>query len=287
MDSLQRLQKFIYSSIAEEAIRPEILMGLRIPATDPYRRIQHNQLYMQNQYLNELKIRKEDHYQKLKKLALDSKDEYAPAIFNFLKFYVDNSQDKFFDVSFSVEQITNLFNLAEQNLFDEQRDQLQLLKLSFYFKVCNIHAEGGLTRKSQQYLLPYLSYIYNFYKDKKINETTALNLGNFFARFKYNDWAFSIISPFAFEEKPDYDLLRLFLKLGYLHPDEDNENIYSNWLKFAHDYLPSQKWCEMFVGPCNVSFQVFDSEKIRQMYCEKCSTHTNYAKDPERWEKKK
>ncbi len=45
----------------------------------------------------------------------------------------------------------------------------------------------------------------------------------------------------------------------------------------------SATWCSLFVGPCNISFQLWDSEAMRNLYCEECGEWKNYGKDPSKW----
>jgi hypothetical protein len=81
--------------------------------------------------------------------------------------------------------------------------------------------------------------------------------------------------------------LMQYIRLTYAHVEEDREfDNYYNFIAWAKTYLTHEEWCSMFVGPCNISFQLFDSEKARNLYCEECSEWKNYAKNPTQWKAK-
>ena len=63
----------------------------------------------------------------------------------------------------------------------------------------------------------------------------------------------------------------LHAKMSYSHNQEYNDHRYHDFLINLHSEIKEKTWCEMFVGPCNISFPVFDYEKLRNFYCEKCS----------------
>ena len=70
-----------------------------------------------------------------------------------------------------------------------------------------------------------------------------------------------------------------------MHYETDSAaaNDYYSLLAWSKEILTTEEWCSMFVGPCNISFQVFDHEATRNLYCEECSDHRNYAESPEQW----
>ena len=67
--------------------------------------------------------------------------------------------------------------------------------------------------------------------------------------------------------------------MSYIHSDEDPRSKFYKWMAHAAIILTKDEYCGMFTGSCNMSFQVFDNETIRNTYCEKCKEKSNYALD--------
>ncbi|MGL4595915.1 MAG: hypothetical protein ACRCYO_00210, partial [Bacteroidia bacterium] len=86
---------------------------------------------------------------------------------------------------------------------------------------------------------------------------------------------------------PHHGCLMQYLRMTYVNVQE-YPNYFPDYYKqlcWARTVLTHEEWCSLFVGPCNISFQVFDSEAMRNIYCEECAGWPNYARDPSKWKK--
>ena len=75
------------------------------------------------------------------------------------------------------------------------------------------------------------------------------------------------------------EILAYYLKVRYRHPEEFPNAGYVDELLDSYSILSKAQWCQLFVGPCNISFQIFDDERIRNLYCKECSDKKNFAQD--------
>lgn len=93
-----------------------------------------------------------------------------------------------------------------------------------------------------------------------------------------------VLLQWMIRNNPQLDETRgLFAKLSYYHSEEYHDRMYHESLIALFNNMNQENWCNLFVGPCNISFQVLDDEKLRNFYCEKCQKYPNYAQSPEKW----
>ena len=102
-------------------------------------------------------------------------------------------------------------------------------------------------------------------------------VASFFSKFSRFDLAKEILKPKVFIENPDVKILSLYLKVSYVHIEEAEDESFYEFVMESYKKMTSDEWCSLFIGPCNISFQVFDHEKLRDFYCEKCAGKSNYA----------
>jgi len=63
----------------------------------------------------------------------------------------------------------------------------------------------------------------------------------------------------------------LYLK-AYFFSQVYNEDLSDVELRLmdADRFLTNSEWCNLFMGPCNINFEIFDYQPLKNMYCEKC-----------------
>lgn len=125
----------------------------------------------------------------------------------------------------------------------------------------------------------------NCFLEDTITDENRYALAQSFVYGEQEDLAFNMLDAKMQLAKPYVPSLILYTKLLFMHPEEWDDDTYVQYLIDVKSKLSDEEWCQMFVGPCNISFQVFDHEPLRQLYCESCAEHKNYAQRPEDWEK--
>jgi uncharacterized protein YkwD len=128
-----------------------------------------------------------------------------------------------------------------------------------------------------------------FLHDKYLNSDLEIDklypLALFMTFCEQHDLAYNLLNERIKNGEDHAPSLILHAKLIFSHFEEwGGDKSYSNQLIDLRSKLSQKEWCEMFVGPCNISFQVFDDEELRNFYCSECANRKNYAEKPEEWE---
>ena len=171
---------------------------------------------------------------------------------------------------------------AAEDLSPEHKKRLDTLNASFHYQYSRNFAEEDdypdLVEKSIKELVL-------FYQPSPalVPETTILPLVKYLQLFRVNQ-----ITGFLLDKYGDNDDYREIRKVkavfDYQHPVETPKTKYPEWLMSQYEYLGKDSWCDLFVRPCGISFQVFDHEKLRDFYCERCGDQKNFGNSPELWD---
>ena len=83
--------------------------------------------------------------------------------------------------------------------------------------------------------------------------------------------AYQILEELANQSNYKHEVYILYLKAYHMLQVYDN-SITDVELKLmdAASKLTNQEWCDLFMGPCNVNFEIFEYQPLKNMYCEKC-----------------
>jgi len=146
--------------------------------------------------------------------------------------------------------------------------------VNYHLRVCR---EQGYNEESLKYLRDF------FVSDPLATDSVRYEIGELFTYFKKYNYAYQVLMPSVFAGRNHHPTLMLVAKLSYSHIEETHSVQYHNELMSLEEILTNEEWCSLFVGPCNISYQVLDYEPFRNFYCEKCSDYENFAKTPEKW----
>lgn len=95
--------------------------------------------------------------------------------------------------------------------------------------------------------------------------------------YGYSSYALSLLHERFEDIRHLPDAYALYLKLMYQHPQEFPQSQYVQMLLDAFPVMGKENWCPMFIGECNISFQIMDDEHFRNFYCSQCSDYRNPA----------
>lgn len=123
-------------------------------------------------------------------------------------------------------------------------------------------------------------YVFNYYSTNKVEAKELLEVAELYVFIEDYNKAYLLLEPYVDLDNPHLGIISLYSKLIYQNSIEYPEALYGEWLKAIHPLFPEKQWCELFVGPCNISFQVFDDKSVRDLYCKSCADYGNYATDP-------
>ena len=277
---VQRLlvrQTFLYKQVLEGHCDTSFLF-LPILQNHACNQLLCNQFYFKIKYRNILEdtLHKEVWYDELKEQAL-YKGSRSAAKYNLMVYLLDKwgkdrelDSDTLTDPNWMLHEL-NLIRPGEVNA-----DSLKYLYLNYYFKTAAwCLAKDTFTDLHNS----CVNHIYHYYSAHHMPDTLALRMARFFIWHGQEKRALNLLRPYALKKDPNHELLALFLKMSYVHLDQDSKAKFNKWMLNAANILTPEEYAHLITGPCNMSFQVLDNEKIRKVYCEKTSGHSNFALD--------
>jgi hypothetical protein len=195
-----------------------------------------------------------------------------------------HADGSYYDNNVDHKIIRSWLTWVEHATPDSLVQQVDSLETAYHFSMVQVYKQP----KDKVRRAGELFWIFNRFLQDSIADSTALRLADYFTFHKYPELAVSILEPYALREQPHHGILMQYIRIRYVHYEEDaaGANDYFSLLVWAKTILTHEEWCSMFVGPCNISFQVFDHEATRNLYCEECADVPNYAESPALWNKK-
>lgn len=281
---LEQLQNYICYHVEQGNLSKELLPKIKVPNHILFNSLKLNELWVDAKYDKEYwkdPERMMQLYNRLKvKVFDDNADELST--YNFAMLYTNlwkqlvqgESKPTPSDVDPLVASLQGLDKRSEK----VSKGKLDTLFFNFNAKIVPYYFKGGDYQSVKERINQGCTFIYNFYKRDGIDEETAFKLANYFMSYKEYGLAYKVMLPFVNKDEPHHGILMLFAKLSYEHPQEYPKSNYADWLIKISSILTKDEWCPLFVGPCNISFQVFDDEPLRDRYCELCGDYKNYAK---------
>lgn len=117
-----------------------------------------------------------------------------------------------------------------------------------------------------------LRYIYSNYKYLPLTDTDYLRLAQYFSSYAKYDWAIKLLAKKAKQLDVDEDLLFYYLNLTLNKPGLTKKTVYKVIIQNAININP-ERYCKLFdpYGEGGISFQLLESNQLRQTYCENCS----------------
>ena len=190
---------------------------------------------------------------------------HGKGAFNYLRFLIKQWGGENPLTDFKTEDIQKLLEKIEYQCPELIADLLKL-KINFWFKAAQFHFHKKEINLKNEYLIR----IFLHYRDKKITENHALKLAKFFVHFENYKPAQIILNKFHDTTKNEETLAYIYKLFNYNNIEENNNEFAEQCIKIR-GRMSINNWCGMFIGPCNISFQVLDHEGLRNFYCQECS----------------
>lgn len=286
IDSMERIQSYIYKHVLEGKMDTIWAQKMKIALKQPFQRLALNRLWFESTIVpvKDSAAWRNKTYHTLNTL-MTLKPVTWQVRWNMLVFIHDTWTSGPLHPDLKMEQILQELANLEREAPSHLMPQVQKLNIDFHFKaVSYYHSQRGTAARTKK--ISALSYLYSHYSKQQLTPQQALTLARFFVHYEVDTWAQQMLFPYVMQEEPDKEVLAYFIKLVYQHAEEYPLSYYFEMVKYSAQVMSPEEWCPLFIGPCNISFQLFDHEELRNLYCERCSTYRNYAKDPEQWKKK-
>ncbi|MBL7931810.1 MAG: hypothetical protein JNL60_07910, partial [Bacteroidia bacterium] len=172
--------------------------------------------------------------------------------------------------------LSELRNLCRDSVELKLTEQLEI---NFWFKVCRLTKEE-IPSKDRVLHSVCLGKIHAAFSQKPLSLSEKNKIAYYYIYHSRADWATELLWPDYDKNLNNPEGLILLAKILYVNYQETGDTSYYDFLKEIYKRIGTEKWCPMFIGPCNISFQVLDYDKFRDFYCEKCGKYLNYAKKP-------
>lgn len=212
-----------------------------------------------------------------------NKDSGSPAVLKYLKDYASDQDD---DSTDRYNYLAYLFNtrkytyvnptLSETKTFLNLLEHRQLpagskkaFELYYHFKSLNFQYSNGWNYKS---VSKSLSIIREYYLTNPPTDSLRYELALYYILFNQYQTSLELLEPLVSSDHFNKDAYILYLKaydqLQIVGLKSNSEEL----LIEAANRLSTIDWCNLFIGACNIRFQIFDNNALRRVYCEKCNT---------------
>ena len=271
----EKIQGFLIQGVLAGKLAPEQLFAVELPQEGPYGRLWQNRMWLQWKLQHQKGASSafsREYFTSLKRLA---KAEKVPgtANYNMIAYYLNGWKDKVPDPSLPPPTLEEMMITLQVSGFTHDSVDYDAMHLHYAFKAADYFQQN----KKRPELKRALLTIYNAWQQKGMTADSAITLANHFAHYDETGLSFLTIEPFATQAHPNHQALSIYLKLIFNHPEEQPGSLYYQKLMDAKEQLTEEEWCDLFVGPCNISFQIFDHPQLRELYCETCGKRGNYA----------
>ncbi|CAN5891199.1 hypothetical protein BH11BAC7_BH11BAC7_06520 [soil metagenome] len=288
LDSLNCIQNFYYNTILSHTADTACIKQLMWPADKIFDTLAYNHAWILR-YLSAADTTMIPdqifYYACVSRVNNNKADPYWPCVFGMVNQYLAHWENTTFIDNSDPEIILKWIQWLKIGSPDSVIEIADSLELAWYYKSVPYYESKG--KKYENQLAGSLFHIFKYWTAGRMNDSIALKLSNYLILHKQPDWGYATLKPWALKAEPNHLVLMQYIRLTYSHVEEDRDfDDYFNFISWAKTYLTHEEWCSMFVGPCNISFQVFDSEKMRNLYCEECSEWKNYAESPALWKVK-
>lgn len=285
IDSLWDMQGYYYRCLLNGTADTSCLSQISYPPDSVFSRLYYHDAWMKRYLKDSAKINADaDYYKRLMNLVMRYPDNpYFPAVYALNRRWIGgwNSDGTYYDNTVDHRIIRSWLSWIGVHAPDSLQTEMDSLEIAYHFSMVKIYRAPADTYKRDSELF----WIYLRFMQDSLSDSVALSLSNYLTYYGYAELAISILEPFALRENPNHNTLMQYIRFRYVHYETDKAGAehYYSLLLWSKGILTSKEWCSMFVGPCNISFQVLDHEATRNLYCEECNTYRNYAESPEQW----
>lgn len=174
--------------------------------------------------------------------------------------------------------------IKDQNVFREipqfikaleyrkySNDTIQQFQLYYHHAVVNDYVKNTIGGNSR--IRENLLFIKDYYEAKRpeMTEDSEFILARYYFFCREFNWAMEILEPLIHQVHFKHEWYIQYVKaLYFANSLGDFDNAQQEIIKSSNVLTP-QEWCDLFIGPCNINFQVFENSAIRQKYCEICN----------------
>jgi hypothetical protein len=276
------LYECIHSKVVQGKISPEFLAAIKMPAgyRDDHPLVQKFVMYGY-EFKESFSKNKEwvENHKKDEDFIHTSCSDPKHILPEFIYILVRNTTEYYQQQELGdFDKLQHLLNMVEKMGNYYQSDsvaQLNIDRLNFNLNVLLLNSVfASEPMKYSGNAIKSIAQLYQFYeKYGQMNGSKAIKLAKTAVYFQQVYPAIELMTPFATEDS----VLAYMMPLGYQHITQEGSAEWYNTLIALSDQMDTNIWCDMFFGECQIPFQAFDHEGLRDIFCERCMEHNDFV----------
>lgn len=169
-----------------------------------------------------------------------------------------------------IQEVLDLMGLLQESYsidssFRKNLDQvnfdLNVMLLNEIFSQSADPLESGLDASKS------IAQLYEYYqKYGEMTDSIAIALAKCAVHYSDLNAAAGMLKPYATSDS----ILSYYMPLSWNHSSEAEWTEYYNYLIELSYFMNIDTWCNMFMDECQIPFQAFDHEALRNRFCEEC-----------------
>lgn len=273
LSQISALYSFTYAKVRENKLQPAFLSDLKMPLdyTASPELLQQFVLYG---FVYPETFAKNKEWQtsrdaNRKKLSLDPQAELSPEYrYNEYRIQTAALLKRKTETQENIQELLN--ELEGLNAFygSGTEASLNIDKLAFSINMLLLnHTYASQPMAKADDAAQSIQQLVHFYdKNSLLNSRMALKLARMAVFYNDIPTALDILTPFMQEDS----VMEYAIPLAFVHPSEPFSEPYFDQLIALKATVNPEVWCNFFLNDCQIPFQVFDHEKLRNLFCEDC-----------------
>jgi len=155
------------------------------------------------------------------------------------------------------------------------KNQIHNLTYNMNFYLLNNVWYNDPTKNSENARGALSQIIKYHHKQNSIIDSVAYILSKTAIHFGNNQQAGYLLSTYGTSPKSK----ALLMTLGYTHISSVHSDSYFNKLMKLKSEIDQDVWCELFLNECSIPFQAFDSEQLRDLFCNECLDKNSFLRE--------
>lgn len=189
---------------------------------------------------------------------------------NAIEAYRENKMSDFDKLQKLLDKLSEMENRYQTDSIA----QLDIDRLNFNINILLLNTVFNKDRvKYSGNAIKSIAQLQQYYeRHHLINAERAIKLGETAVHFDQIHKAIALLAPYATNDS----VLAYMMPLAYQHVTSEGADEWYNTLIELSDKMETSKWCNMFFDECKIPFQAFDDETLRNTFCEKCMTQSDF-----------
>jgi hypothetical protein len=269
------MQNYLYSLWQGQRIHPDSIRNINYPYRHEYSSLISNQLVFNHQvYSTGWSKQEYDSFYNafLKAVAIPRASNVL--VYNYLVHVITNWHTLQKEKGVSAERTYRLLKQLEKT--GGYGTEMRRLKALFFVKALPAFVSATNIKRVNEGLVTVFSYYSHEAKILKDKDQT-LRLAKYFLELGDTEHAYEVLDSYLKNNSFEKEIFAYYLKIAFVHPLYQKNGEYIKLLIEAKRLFAEEQWCDLFVGPCNINFQIFDDEALRNLYCESCADRGNHA----------